>query len=193
MSSLSSCPSCCFYFPHSSAMVVGDEYLSPVLPSSVLCLRRAAPQRPSEYAGQTVGAQQNSSSATSTHVQRPPQARAEVSEYAWALLNNNMTTVALPCEGVEDFNNTSALGGKWESQASLHISSSWLEISKRSKHIDHPWYWNIFFVPKGKFWGTHTGRKVTGSSKESCPVYPSGLLPCMLQLMSTKRQLQSFY
>ena len=96
-------------------------------------------------------------------------------------------------KGVEDFNNTSALGGKWESQASLHISSSWLEISKRSKHIDHPWYWNIFFGPKGKFWGTHTGRKVTGSSKESCPVYPSGLLPCMLQLMSTKRQLQSLY
>ena len=78
-------------------MVVGDEYLSPVLPSSVLCLRRAAPQRPSEYAGQTVAAQQNSSSASSTHVQHPPQARAEVSEYASALLNINMTTVALPC------------------------------------------------------------------------------------------------
>ena len=43
------------YFLHHSALV-GDEYLSPHLPSSALCLRRAPRNRPGlEYAGQTVG------------------------------------------------------------------------------------------------------------------------------------------
>ena len=43
------------YFSLHHSAVVGDEYLSPLLPSSALCSRRAAPHRPLEYAGQTLG------------------------------------------------------------------------------------------------------------------------------------------